>query len=318
MDAFQKIVVVRNPVSTNAGRADSRIAELTATFPGCELAVIETVPGGREANRKALREHADLFGAETLLCIVAGDGTTGMIIEALLTDPVYSEEVRAMPVLPLWGGNANDLAHMLNGSPNRATMKKLIGNGKSVAVYPLQLKMTLPHRAMSSSIAACYISFGASAFAADRLGRTPTRNQGKLGAVPVVRFLRELIAVIGSLVNAPTFEVEEDGSHITVYEYVCFNGPRFAKVNGVKRPLGNRTFHRAVVKKKAFLSVAFSIAILANKRKAHELETQHAKFRTLSDTWAQLDGETLQLPAGSTVEIMVAPQPFYALATRQF
>ena len=318
MDAFRKIVVIRNPVSTNAGRAEARIAELTTTFPSCELAVIETVPGGREANRKALRKHVDLFGPDTLLCIVAGDGTTGMIIEALLTDPTYSDGVRAMPVLPLWGGNANDLAHMLNGSPNRATMKKLIGNGKTIAIYPLLLKITRPHDPTSNSIAACYISFGASAFAADRLGRTPTRNQGRLSAVPVVRFLRELTAVIGSLLNAPTFEVEEDGSRITVYEYVCFNGPRFAKVNGVKRPLGNKTFHRAVVREKAFLSVAFSIAILANKRKAHELEIDHAKFKTLSDTWAQLDGETLQLPAGSTVEIMVAPQPFHALATRQF
>lgn len=312
---FRRFVIVRNPVSTNAALAAKRIADLRHAFPDIECTAIDTVPDGRTANAKLLRKHAALLGPDTLLGIAAGDGTVNMVLEILLSDPKLPDEARRTVVLPLWGGNANDLAHMLNGPAHRTHISALVHAGSAVKIYPLLCKLRDADGTTTTRHAACYVSFGASAATAHVLDKT-VRKRPLLDYFPPLRFARELSVAISAMRRAPTFLARESGKQKAVYECIFFKGSRFAKVNGVKRRLTDRTFHQALVEHKRLADVMRFVSVLTRRKLAGQLERTHAVFTVLDETWAQLDGEVLQIRPNTQIEISIASQPFYALSTR--
>ncbi|HKR82008.1 MAG TPA: diacylglycerol kinase family protein [Candidatus Saccharimonadales bacterium] len=311
---FERYIVVSNPKSTNAQNAARRIAELRALAPPAEVIVVETSAEGRLANMRLLRQFADKLGERTLLCIAAGDGTINSIIEGLLSDPELPETARQTPVLPLWCGNANDLAHMLNGRAYKAKLSTLVTTGKLVKIFPICCTLTDKNGKVERRLAACYVSFGASAYTTKVLAKA-IRQPTLFHRWPMGRFLQELGIVIGAMRQAPPFAATEDGQQKTIFEYIFFNGPRFAKVEGVKRRLADKSFHRVAVGRKRLSSIAASLFTLT-RRDSSALEATHAAFTTLEPTWAQFDGESADIPEGTLVEITVADKPFIALATR--
>ena len=75
---FSRLLVIKNPASTNARGAARYLALLRAAFPDADCMVIETRPGGREANWEHLRTYAGLLGKRTLLCVAGGDGSVNL------------------------------------------------------------------------------------------------------------------------------------------------------------------------------------------------------------------------------------------------
>src|SRR5689334_6949576 len=112
---FERCIVVRNPASTNSQRCRRWVSELRQAFPKAQITEVTTLPGGRAANQKLLQAHARQLGPRTLLAIAAGDGTVNMVVEMLFDGGRFSAKALKTPILPLWCGNANDLAHMLCG-----------------------------------------------------------------------------------------------------------------------------------------------------------------------------------------------------------
>jgi diacylglycerol kinase family enzyme len=312
---FRHFLVVRNPVSTNAATALRRIAALKRAFPGAEHITVETLPGGRAANAGLLEPYAHKLGPDTLLCIAGGDGTINMVLESLLSDPKLPVQARKTPVLPLWGGNANDLAHMLNGAGRKTDLPGLVRTASVTKVYPLTCTLTDAGGQTATHVAACYISFGASALTAQTLSTT-FRARTLLSKIPVLRFIGELLIVVPAMTQAQTFLATEDGSRKTVYEYVFFNGPRFAKIIGVRRQLGEQSFHRALVEHKRLTNLLRSAVALMRPGEADKLRGTHAEFTALEATWVQFDGEAARVYAGTHVVVTVADQPFYALSRR--
>lgn len=311
---FKRFIVIANPKSTNAQNTARRIEELRALTPSAEVITVETSADGRRANMQLLRRFSGMLGEHTLLCIAAGDGTINSIIEGLLSDPDLSEAARRTPVLPLWCGNANDLAHMLNGKAYKAKISTLVETGKLVKVYPICCTLTTTDGTSERRLAACYTSFGASAFTTKVLAKT-VRQPTVFRRWPVARFLQELSIVIGAMRDAPPFQALEDNQEKTIFEYIFFNGPRFAKVEGVKRSLADKSFHKAIVQRKRFSDILSSILKLRS-RNAQAMAATAATFTVLEPTWAQFDGESADISKGTKVEIAVADKPFYALATR--
>jgi hypothetical protein len=312
---FERFIVVVNPKSTNAHNTGRRVEELREITPSAEVIIIETSADGRLANMRLLQRYSDMLGERTLLCIAAGDGTINNIIEGLLSDPKLSEKARKTPILPLWCGNANDLAHMLNGKAYKAKISTLVETGKLVKVYPICCTLTGKNGKSERRLAACYASFGASAFTTKVLAKT-VRQPTVFHRWPVARLLQELSVVIGAMREAPPFRAREADQEKTIYEYIFFNGPRFAKVEGVRRSLADRSFHKAIVERKRLGDVVSSILKLRS-RHAEVMAATQAAFTVLEATWAQFDGESADIPKGTTVEIAVADTPFYALATRR-
>jgi len=310
---FDCFIVVRNPKSTNARNTERRIAEIRASAPDAEVIVVETSPKGYNANKQLLRGYANKLGKRTLVCIAAGDGTINSVIEGLLSDPALPDAARHTPILPLWCGNANDLAHMLNGKSYRARIATLLERGQIVKVYPLSCTLETAGKTATRH-AACYTSFGASAYTTQALGRA-IRQQTLFHRWPLGRLMHEFGIVISAMRKAPVFRAAQNNRELTIFECIFFNGPRFAKVMGVRRHLTDKNFHMAIVERKRFSDVMISIFKL--RRNSVALTATQAQFTALDSTWAQFDGEAVEIPAGTTVHLSVARRPFYALATKQ-
>ena len=313
MLTFDRLIVIRNPVSTHQERAERRIAELRILAPQAELIVVETVPGGRTANRRLLERYVDKLGPGTLLCIAAGDGTINLMVETLLTAPKLSAAARQTPILPLWCGNGNDLACMLNGAP-RTSLRKVFTAGKPVAIRPLRIALTTPGKEPDIRLSACYVSFGASAYAAQALAER-IRTRRRIDMVPGARFVRELAAVASVLMQAPVFQVAQAGDRQPIFESIFLKGPRFAKVRAVPLKITDDAFHHATVEHKRVADLLQQLALLTRRKHVAAVRRTHTTFTVYDAAWAQFDGETVQLPSGTRVEITLAPRPFYAIAS---
>lgn len=311
---FERLIVLRNPVSTDAHRAARRIRDLQQQQPDAELIILDTRRRGREANAALLRQHSNKLGEHSLLCIAGGDGTINMVLDILLREPSLSEAARRTPILPLWGGNANDLAFMLNGPPTRGTFKALFAKGKVVAVHPLLC--TLERKGIvKTHLAACYASFGASGFAMQELERT-IRSRSPMRQPAVTRFGQELVEVSRLLLRAPTFTVSESNKDKVIFERVFLNGSRFAKIAAVPLKLTDQRFHRTTAEHKSIFTLLFRIAELVRDRAGRRMAATYDHFTIRDRVWAQFDGEVLSIPANTEVTITVAEVPFYALTTR--
>jgi diacylglycerol kinase-like protein len=315
---FERILVLCNPASTRAKEAWRHIQDLKELSPGDGWKIVETTGEGRKSNQALLRELAPDLGEHTLLCIAAGDGTVNMVIDLLLTDPALPEAARRTPILPLWGGNANDLAHMLNGRPWRTSLRTMLEQGSIIPIHPLQCELEgAGPGAPCRHLAACYASFGASAFAAHRLSQ-PNRRRHPLDAVPGGRVLKELVVVIKAMLDAPQINVGEGDQTTKFYEHIFLKGSRFAKVKGVRLDLTDPHFYHTVMRHKRARSLFFHIWELTRARphKPTRVAGDHAEFTLLDPAWAQFDGEVLELPARAHVTVTLSKRSFYALSTK--
>jgi diacylglycerol kinase family enzyme len=274
---FNRVVVLRNPVSTQAAPARQRITELRRIFGKELVTVVDTSPDGIDANRQLLRAHAKLLGPQTLLCIAAGDGTVNMVIETLVQDTHLSAQARKTPVLPLWGGNANDLAHMLNGMAYRGRLREALYKGKVIAVHPLACALRSQDGAKRIRTAACYATFGATAYAAEQLNDTKLRSSW-LHRVPGMRL---------SL---------------------------FAKVERLPLRLTEPVFLSHTLEEKRLKTVVPHLARAMRKRLSPRFRDHYAEFTIEESILAQFDGEPMEIQAGTTVSMAISERPFYALS----
>lgn len=313
---FERFVIFYNPASTNAKRSRKRIAELKDLFPSKKVEVIETSTDGLEANKKLVAEHAKKFDDKTVVCIAAGDGTVSAVLDAILLRKEVPKKARKVPVLPLWGGNANDLAYMINGLPNKTSLKAIFDKGKVLPVYPLSLKLKTKE-GLINRIAACYVSFGASAYATQQL-ELPKNKKSKMHAVPGARIVSEFLVIMSSLIKAKTFTIQVNDKEHMVYERIFINGSRIAKIDRVPLRLNEKAFYEAILPRKhpkAFLSLLSALKILRN-RSYGEITEKKRSFTLNEDTWAQIDGEVMKLPAATKVEISLSGEPFYVISKK--
>lgn len=311
---FERLIIIRNPVSTDAHRAARRIRDLQKLCPTSEIIILDTKRGGRPPNLTLLQAYADKLGEQTLLCIAGGDGTVNMFLDILLRDNALPDAARKTPVLPLWGGNANDLAYMLNGPPTRWTFRSLFTKGRIIAVRPLVCTMQHDNET-TTHFAACYASFGASGFAMQELERM-IRSRSPMRQPSVTRFGHELVEVFRLMFRAPTFTVSQGGKKQVIFERIFLNGSRFAKVAATQLRLTEPRFHRNTAERKNLFTVFMRIFDSMRDLRGRRLTATHDQFTIHDTVWAQFDGEVVAIPAETIVTMEIAKQPFYALSTR--
>ena len=312
---FDRYVVLYNPASSEAHRSEERIATLRRLQPNGDFHILRTVPGGKEPNEQLIREHASLLGPKTLLCIAAGDGTVSLVLQTLLHDKQLPAYARRTPILPLWCGNANDLAYMLNGNYSRRRLRHILLRGQVMAIKSLECRLTSPDGSTQTFTAACYASFGATAYATQELERaiprgSPTRR------FAASRFGQEFFAALLALAKSPTFTVVEHGRRHSLYERTYLNGSRFAKIFGIPLKLTDEKFHRNSVEQKHPLKLLLAILGLMNRREVSRRAITHDHFEVIDEVWAQFDGDAVRLTAGTKITIGISSKPFYALSVR--
>ncbi len=314
--SFEKFVIIYNPASTSSRRSRRRIAELKDLFPSKEVLVNETSPDGYDANRKIFVRLAKKFDDKTLVCIAAGDGTVSAVLDTLLASKSVPAAAKKVPILPLWGGNANDLAYMINGRPSKLTLKNIFEQGKVVPIYPLNVRFKKDGKTQEK-VAACYVSFGASAYAAQQT-ELPKNKKKKVHIIPGTRMITEMIVVAGSLIKAKAFTIEVNDKSRPMFERIFVNGSRIAKVDRLPIKLNEKAFYEASVEHKhprAIISLLSALKILRN-RTYGEITGEDRSFTLNEDTWSQIDGEVMKLPKGTKVEISLSETPFYVLSAK--
>ena len=314
--SFEKFIVIYNPASTNSRRSRKRIAELKDLFPSKEVVVTETSPDGYDENRKIIVRLARKFDKKTVVFIAAGDGTVSAFLDALMTSKSVSPQAKKVPILPLWGGNANDLAYMINGRPGRLTLKTIFEQGSIVPIYPMSVKLRDKNKSQEK-IAACYVSFGASAYATQQ-AELPKNKKKKIHALPGTRMITEFFVVAGSLLKAKTFTVRINDRQQSIYERIFVNGSRIAKLDRLPIKLNEKAFYEATIERKhpkAFISLLSALKILRN-RSYGEITGEDRSFTLNEDAWSQIDGEVMKLSKGTEVEISLNTNPFYVISTK--
>lgn len=307
MVKYAHIVVLENPNSTNASIGKRYLTAIKQANPESEF---ETITVDWELATKLkpkLKSH-------TLLCVIGGDGTMNSVAQILLGDASLQADQRRLPVLPLWGGNANDLAHILNGRPSHEKCQQIIQAGKATPIYPLRCRIKTEGQKELVRFAICYASFGAVAHVAVQLNK-PSLRKNPLYNLPVGKIFSETAITLKTLHEAPTFVVEHEGERKIVYDWIIGKGPRMAKLLHMPVELTDQMFYQSILERKSLSDVAVRIAGLAWGTLAPTNDTKPVTFTTTEPIWAQFDGEPLKLPTHTTVTVGLSQRPFYALST---
>jgi diacylglycerol kinase family enzyme len=313
LEGIERFLILINPASTGITQAKERIEELKQIAPANTVEVFELTGTDRLATSDMLVKKAAKLGPKTMLGIAAGDGTTSVIVDTLIRDKRLPAKARLSPVIPLWGGNANDLANMLNGPP-RKHIASTLKNAKVIPVYPLHFDITSQDGDSQTRIAVCNASFGATAYVAQQLNEGRFRRS-KLHKIPGGRLIKEASTAVTSLIKAPTFEAEDHGLRKIIYERTFSNGSRIAKLYQVPVELNDKHFYLHTIEQKRFMITALMLGASFRNRPNDDRLHRSLEFKILEDTQAQFDGETMRIAAGTEIAARMSHRPFYAVTT---
>lgn len=311
--SLKRCVIIINPRSTHAHRSMKFVRQLEALFTGDNIDIITPTKRDYENPSALITALKPKLNRNTLLGIAGGDGSIHYIINLLLSHPSMGESARQAVLLPLWGGNANDLAYMANGFAVGKHMDTILKEGTVVDVYPLRVSTTHNNITLRT-YAICYASFGASAFVAHKLNQ-PGHRDKRVYRVPGTRAVFEAGSVTKALVDAKGFRCEIDGVTQKLYDLMLVNGSRIAKVDRAPIKLTDPYFYeiRTTHNRPVVLGYAASLVRNITQRRPP------IAIRSLiahDPTWVQLDGEVEQVPSGSTVKVIRNDVPLRLLSTK--
>jgi hypothetical protein len=308
-----RCVVIINPASTHYRRSLRFTDQLRKLFLPENFETIET-------DKKDYKNHKRLVGLlgskldeNSLLCIAGGDGTISLLINLLLTDPSVPETARKAVILPLWGGNANDLAYTANGPVSAANMENIISDGVVAAAYPLSAEFK--HEGKSfSRLAVGYLSLGASAYASELINR-PGHRYKDIYRYSGARVIFEAGCVIRALVTSSKFECEIDGVRQKLFDLIMINGSRIAKIYRVPLKITDKFFYEIRIARKHPVIINYALKILHRTSIAKRTRSELSLI-VRNPVWFQIDGEQGHMRAHTELTVRPNDQPFYILSTK--
>lgn len=303
---FPHILVLKNAKSTNAGSGTRYIEIIQSVCPEADVEVLAVNGKLADTLQRAIQK-------DTLLCIIGGDGTVNSVVQMLLEADGFTDAQRRTPVLPLWGGNANDLAHILNGRPSEESCRAAFRRGAVVPIYPLRCTIQTDAKE-EVRLAIGYASFGATAHAARHLNEKAFRKN-PLHMLPGGQMISEAALSLKVLHDSPTFVIEQNGERKVVFDWIIGKGPRMAKLGHLPVELTDQTFYQGMVERKSLPDVVNRVAGMAWGTLRPTNDKKPITFTTTEVIWGQFDGEPLKVPTHATVTIGLNPAPFYALST---
>jgi Diacylglycerol kinase catalytic domain len=310
---YKRCLVISNTKSTNYVRSAGFIEELRSTFDAKDFVEYELQKNDYDNPDKLAKSITKHLDAHTLLCIAGGDGTNSFVINTLLTSKQSAAKAKRAAVLPLWGGNANDLAYMANGLARTKNILDIVQKGSAVPVYPLRLQLT-GTKPTNEPLAVCYASFGASAYASYLMNR-PGHRARKLYIIPGARLVVEAINVFKAIAGAKRFDCEIDGKTEVLHDLLFINGSRIAKINRAPATITDKSFYEIRVRRKRPVLLSYVISLLIGAAPKRTPVTERS-FTVKHATWMQRDGEVSHVDEHTLVSITRHDQPFYLLSTK--
>jgi hypothetical protein len=304
---FEHCLLVINPSGSSYRRSIRLRASLEKAFAEKHLATLRLTKEELVRPTKLRRELKKLTG-DSLLAVIGGDGTVNMVISELLQ--TKSKQALQATVLPLWGGNASDLAHMANGR-RRSSVRQILRHGQRVAVKPMEYNLRVG-RSHEQGFAMCYISFGAVAFTAEVLDKSKLIQL--TSKLPAVRLLAEIGVGLYGLARAKRFLTSATQKNERLYDLLLINGPRMAKVYRTPAKLSSPDFVELIVRHKYPLFVTHVSRL--TRVWVRSTTVRQRRLTVHEPTWMQTDGEVQQLKAETAVRIKPARQSVYLLVTK--
>ncbi len=301
---FASCLLVVNPSGTSYRRSLKLRTSVERCFADKPLVTLRLTK--QEFNKPTnLRRELKKLNAESLLVIIGGDGTVNAVIGELLK--LEATVPKQASVLPLWGGNASDLAHMANGR-RRNTVRHILRGGQRIAVRPMEY--TLSHgRRTESGFAMCYVSFGAVAFTADRLDNSQLIR--RTATIPAMRLLSEIGVGFVGLVKAKKFKT---GAGENLYDLLLINGPRIAKLYRTPAKLSSPDFVELKIRHKYPILITHVTKL--TRLWVSSTTVKERRLTVQESTWMQYDGEVRRLDAKTAVRVKPARQSITLLATK--
>lgn len=307
-----ELLVIRNPVSANAQRAQHQIADLQGQFPFRSVDVYPTVhysQAPHEENRRTNQQrvldllaervdpnNTDPYSARCWLVLATGDGTIRDVAEAMLD---ADDAIRSVPLLLLPGGNGNDNSSMAHDFWGKHWPARHMDHAQIEPVHPLECSIEHADGAKEIRYALGYLSVG------EIIAKTAKDIDQDRGRNRLVQLANEKILAIKSIMKAAPTTVVERGVKRQTGELIFSNGGRMAKFLHWDQQLSDPQFTRTEIPTKSAVQLAKSGLALAMGRHRGTVvpDGNVVQLQTASDSWIQLDGEAFPLPAESTVSV---------------
>jgi hypothetical protein len=309
---YSKCLIITNSSSTNVKRALHLAGQLHDYFGHDLLDSIEISTLNYKQTSALIIKKTQHFDGSSLICVAAGDGTTSTVVNILLNETADSSQSRKSTILPLWGGNGNDLAIMANGFVQKVNLNKILNSGIPVAIHPILMELTTRKRT-TFKLACCYASFGVVAKISQRLNLPSHRNR-TIYKSSSIRMLSEGLISLESFLMAKPFTVDLENEQVTLFDLFLLNGPRIAKRERFPIKITDKQFVEASVTHK-LPGLIFYILHAMNWRSSLPLSTEK-KLIVHDPIWIQIDGEVSIVPKRTSIRIAVNKLPFYVLSTK--
>ncbi|HSD56064.1 MAG TPA: diacylglycerol kinase family protein [Candidatus Saccharimonadales bacterium] len=302
-----RVVILENPACTGAQSvARERIEELEASrYAGNILRLTTHVEGERTVD--LLRSNLEEGDA---LCIAGGDGTVRQGLTAVMTPELVPLQV---PLVPMWCGNGNDLAHMLNGRPK--PLSGVLEQGKIAPVRSIRA-LIQDERGTREELASIYSEVGAGAIGAERLNDKNHRAR-RLYKYALGRIAYEVPTLLGSFAEAQLFDIEEDGQLRQIYDIAVANGSRMAKFARLPVNLFDEKLFAFRATERQVWPIARRMAALGMGIPRGEYIAEEPLTFTVKDrVMMHFDAETQVLEPDTVVSIGQHKMPYYTVTTK--
>lgn len=306
---FERVVLLVNNHSTQTRDAHVRMTELLNSQATVSRLLIET----REKSQDNIEMLQTTVREGDIVVTVGGDGTNRQAMTALMGTKV--------PLLPLGGGNGNNLACMLNGPLHHLMPCRVLAEGKVVVIHPIlaQMSSELGNR---ECYAASIMGLGASGEGTARLNNQHYRNRPLYGS-KAIRELYEAGTLVRTVLACEEFTITENGIETVLFERAIANGPRVAKYGRFPVQLTEHRLFMTEVRRKRPLQIAHWLGSvlcqpIMNPPAGRYLNAPEAISFTIGDraVVAHFDAEPEFLRPETEVRISQAEQPFYAISTK--
>lgn len=314
---YSKAYFIANGNATNAARAKKLWRDIVKLIGKEHAQIIDVSKFSIEETEAAIKDIIKKADSRTLLCVGGGDGTVSTTIRTIVSADNLTDEAQKIAVLPLWGGNANDMAVMLNGMPATVNIKRIVLLGRRIPVYPLSVVVS-NSAGKREHIAACYASFGATAEVLSLMEES-SHKRGQDGPNGhVKRVLLEFRDVMRSASSLKPFKIQSTrGPSDTdkMFDRIFINGSRYAKV--LRTPIAlNDVAYFELSSKKGGVQFVFTLFRFLFRAGPGHVSRAIRVFTLQSQTYMQIDGEVYKLERGTKVEVKIHDTPVWVLTRK--
>lgn len=305
------IIYISNPKASNYARGQRWINRIAKNIDQEKIDL--TVNQSKKQLSELLKKHT--IGDDRVLVAVAGGDGTVSTVANLILQTENAELIKKAYFIPLWGGNANDFATMLNGLSSQSTPHYLLARSSIVGIPTIHVELT--KGTSTQTIYACgYASFGATAYAARRINQKRLADNSFIKYFPPLFILRELWSVFDALREAPVFKMSHGDKDSQHYEHTFINGSRIAKFNRVPITLSEPAFFHAAVERKHPSYIIELLRILFKRSQKQYVKRNTVKFTVSDAIDAQIDGEVYPIKPGTAISISTSQNLLYCVSTK--